>query len=111
MTTTRNAATDLPTTVQTATAAQIIGLAVIEGAGPAKRAVALARGNDVVLRIVAGSVAAGMISYDRAVRRCGRRVDSYEVRVRNTAERHIDKATGGYRDERTGDIVVTCDGH
>ena len=32
---------------------------------------------------------------------------TYEIRVRNTADRHIDNATGGRRDERTGDVVVT----
>lgn len=68
-----------------------------------------------VLRLSAKSVSAGKIAFERAAKRLPGYFDAeytvptvYEIRVRNTAYRHIDKATGGYRDERTGDIVVTC---
>lgn len=67
---------------------------------------------DGTVRVVARSVTDGRTAYERGAAHMRRTFpdidvpDRYEVRVRNTADRHPDKATGGYKDERTGDIVV-----
>lgn len=92
------------TYVMTTDAAQIIGYKVntisaqdVDCHGV--KAVALAAEGAPKLRIVARSVAQGMIAYRVAARAAGVQVDSYEIRLRKVYaanERHIPRGHEGY---------------
>ena len=99
--------------VMTINAAQIIGYAVnVQGDARGVQAIALADGDDVKLRIIAPTVAAGRIAYESAARATGCRVASYEVRLRRTypvAERHVKSGQAGYFTDAGKYVAVLAD--